>query len=138
MLVALGFFEIDGRQIGLTPAGREFAETGDVEVVRDALRRRIVGITQLLGELEQGPRTMEQLQQVLSEFGLAWETNAQLGRRLHWLESVELVGVTKRANHLVNAGPPLLQSQPTRPSALKPKPLTEPVPSRAKSRTCKE
>ena len=61
------------------------------ELVREALRTRVVGVKELLAELEDGSRTMEQLQQVLTELGLAWETNAQVGWRLHWLESVGLV-----------------------------------------------
>ena len=44
VLVALGFVEIDGGQISLTPTGRDFVETQNIETVRDALRRRIVGI----------------------------------------------------------------------------------------------
>jgi hypothetical protein len=91
VLVALGFVEPGGGQVSLTPAGREFIEKHDVELVREVLRTRIVGIKELLEELAKGPRTMEQLQQVLGEVGLAWETNAQLGWRLHWLESVGLV-----------------------------------------------
>ena len=53
-----------------------------------------MGVKELLDELAKGPRTMEQLQQVLAEVGLAWETNAQLGWRLHWLESVGLIIAT--------------------------------------------
>ena len=45
---------------------------------------------------------MEQLQQVLSELGLAWETNAQVGWRLHWLESVALVSASAGLFHLAN------------------------------------
>jgi restriction system protein len=90
VLVALGFVEVSSGQISLTPAGRAFIETHDVELVREALRERVVGVKELLAELEQGHRTMEQLQQVLADVGLAWETNAQLGWRLHWLESVGL------------------------------------------------
>jgi restriction system protein len=91
VLVALGFVEVSGGQVSLTPIGREFVETNDVELVCEALRTRVVGVKELLDELENGPRTMEQLQEVLAEVGLAWETNAQLGWRLHWLESVGLV-----------------------------------------------
>jgi hypothetical protein len=91
VLVALGFIELGGGQVSLTPTGREFVETRNVELVREALRTRVVGVKELLAELEDGPRTMEQLQQVLTELGLAWETNAQVGWRLHWLESVGLV-----------------------------------------------
>jgi restriction system protein len=91
VLVALGFIELSGGQISLTPVGRSFVEFHDVELVRKALADRVVGVNELLEELERGPRTMEQLQQVLAEVGLAWETNAQLRWRLHWLESVGLV-----------------------------------------------
>lgn len=91
VLVALGFVEISNGQIALTPLGRAFAETHDVELVREALRARVVGVKELLDELSQGPRTIEDLQHVLADVGLAWETNAQLGWRLHWLESVNLV-----------------------------------------------
>jgi hypothetical protein len=91
VLVALGFIEVSSGQISLTPAGRKFVETHDVELVRAALRERVVGVKELLAELVEGPRTMEELQQVLADVGLAWETNAQLGWRLHWLESVGLV-----------------------------------------------
>jgi hypothetical protein len=91
VLVALGFVEVNNGQIALTPLGRAFAETHDVELVREALRARIVGVEELLDELSQGPRTMQDLQSILADVGLAWETNAQLGWRLHWLESVELV-----------------------------------------------
>jgi hypothetical protein len=91
VLVALGFVELSGGQVSLTPAGRDFVETRDIELVREALRVRVVGVNELLAELENGPRTMEQLQQVLTELGLAWETNSQVGWRLHWLESAELV-----------------------------------------------
>jgi Restriction endonuclease/HB1, ASXL, restriction endonuclease HTH domain len=101
VLVALGFVELTSGQISLTPAGREFVETQDIELVREALRVRVVGVQELLDELAQGARTMEQLQQVLGKVGLAWETNAQLGWRLHWLESVELVAADNGKYQLV-------------------------------------
>lgn len=91
VLVALGFLELTGGQVTLTPAGRKFTESHDVELVREALRTRILGVNDLLDELAKGRRTMQQLQHVLAELGLAWETNAQLAWRLHWLESVGLV-----------------------------------------------
>jgi C-terminal AAA-associated domain len=108
VLVALGFVELTSGQISLTPAGREFVETQDIELVREALRARVVGVQELLDELAQGARTMEQLQQVLGEVGLAWETNAQLGWRLHWLESVELVAADNGKYQLVQ---PVLPSE---------------------------
>jgi hypothetical protein len=91
VLVALGFIELGSGQISLTPTGREFVRTRDVEFVREALRTRVVGVSELISELGDGPRTLQQLQQVLTDLGLAWETNAQVGWRLHWLESVGLV-----------------------------------------------
>jgi hypothetical protein len=94
VLVALGFVEVSSGQISLTPSGREFVESHDLHVVREALRMRIVGVKELLDELKDGQRTMTQLQEVLAEVGLAWETNAQLGWRLHWLESAGLVAAT--------------------------------------------
>jgi hypothetical protein len=100
VLVALGFIELSAGQVSLTPAGREFAEQRDVRLVHDALEARIVGVKELLAELEDGPRTMEQLQQVLSELGLAWETNAQVVWRLHWLESIGLVVARDGSFHL--------------------------------------
>jgi restriction system protein len=101
VLVALGFVEVSSGQISLTPGGRAFVETKDVELVRAALRERVVGVKELLAELEKGSRTMEQLQQVLTDLGLAWETNAQLGWRLHWLESVGLVSADEGVFRLV-------------------------------------
>jgi hypothetical protein len=83
VLVALGLIELGSGQISLTPAGREFVEIHDVELVCGALRTRIVGVKELLEELQRGQRTMEQLQEVMGEVGLAWETNSQLGWRLH-------------------------------------------------------
>jgi hypothetical protein len=44
VLVALGFVEVNGGQVSLTPTGREFVETDDVELVREALRTRVVGV----------------------------------------------------------------------------------------------
>jgi hypothetical protein len=105
VLVALGFVEVSSGQISLTPAGREFVDTHDAGLVREALRMRIVGVKELLDELEHGPRTIEQLQQVLNEVGLAWETNAQLGWRLHWLESVGAVTVDDGEFRLVTPSP---------------------------------
>jgi hypothetical protein len=43
---------------------------------------------------------------VLSEVGLAWETNAQLGWRLHWLESVRLVVSDNGKYQLAQPSPP--------------------------------
>jgi hypothetical protein len=107
VLVALGFVEAIGGQISMTPAGREFVETHEIGLVREALRNRVVGVKELLDELGDGARTMEELQQVLSGVGLAWETNAQLGWRLHWLESVGLVagehGHYKLIEHVTEA-----------------------------------
>jgi len=91
VLVALGFIDLSGGQVSLTPAGREFVDERDIELVRQALCARIVGVKELLAELEDGPRTTEQLQQLLGDLALAWETNAQVGWRLHWLESVKLI-----------------------------------------------
>jgi len=101
VLVALGFIEIDGGRINLTPSGRDFAETRDVEIVRSALRNRIVGITEMLTEFQNGPRTKEQLQRVLTTLGLAWETSSQVGWRIHWLESVGLIVGDDGKYHLV-------------------------------------
>jgi len=106
VLVALGFVEVSSGRVSLTPAGREFVETRDAELVRSALRTRIVGVRELIDELERGPRTVEQLQQVLNELGLAWETNAQLGWRLHWLESVGAVTVDGGEFRIVTPNPP--------------------------------
>jgi hypothetical protein len=103
VLVALGFVEVDSGQISLTPAGRQFVDTHDVELVRAALRERVVGVNEVLDALEQEPRTMDELQAVLGEAGLAWETKAQLGWRLHWLESVGLVASENGKYQLVEA-----------------------------------
>jgi Restriction endonuclease/HB1, ASXL, restriction endonuclease HTH domain len=105
VLVALGFVEQAGGQVGLTPVGRAFVENNDVELVRTALTSRIVGVSELLAALEDGAKTMEELQQVLAELGLAWETNAQVGWRLHWLESVGLVSATNGAYELAAREP---------------------------------
>jgi restriction system protein len=110
VLVALGFVEVDSGQMGLTPVGRQFVETRDVELVRDALRERVVGVKELLDALEQGPRTMDELQAVLAEAGLAWETKAQLGWRLHWLESVGLVGTENGKFALISEGTPAIHA----------------------------
>ena len=59
--------------------------------MRDALRARILGVKELVAELEGGSRTAGQLRQLLAALGLAWEANAQVSSRLHWLESVALV-----------------------------------------------
>jgi len=50
------------------------------------------------------PRTMEELQEVLAEAGLAWETNLQVGWRLHWLESAGLVGAVDGKYELIASG----------------------------------
>jgi hypothetical protein len=105
VLVALGLIELGSGQISLTPAGREFVEIHDVELVCEALRTRIVGVKELLEELQRGQRTMEQLQEVMGEVGLAWETNSQLGWRLHWLESVGLVAAENGKYGLVSPSP---------------------------------
>lgn len=68
---------------------------------------------ELLAELDDGPRTMEQLQQVLSELGLAWETNAQVGWRLHWLESVGLVFASGGRFQLVAEEPLTIPATPS-------------------------
>jgi hypothetical protein len=91
VLVALGFVEVEGGRLNLTPSGRAFAETRDVAIVRDALRSRILGIQELLGELAHGARTTDELQDVLTQLGMAWETTSQLGWRIHWLESADIV-----------------------------------------------
>lgn len=113
VLVALGFIELASGQVSLTPAGREFVETRDIRLVHEALRARIVGVRELLAELDDGPRTMQELQQVLSELGLAWETNAQVGWRLHWLESVGLVFASDGRFRLVVEELPTSAAQPT-------------------------
>jgi hypothetical protein len=113
VLVALGFVEVDSGQISLTPAGRQFVETHDVELVRAALRERVVGVNEVLDALEQEPRTMDELQAVLAEAGLAWETKAQLGWRLHWLESVGLVAIENGNYRLVEVSSLEAQSSPS-------------------------
>jgi hypothetical protein len=113
VLVALGFIELSNGQLSLTPAGREFIEEGDVALVCEALLARVVGVKELLVSLESGPRTMEELQQVLSELGLAWETNAQVGWRLHWLESVGPVLATEGRYELAAVEPSGIQGGPS-------------------------
>lgn len=100
VLVALGLVEIDAGRLSLTPTGRAFSETHDVGIVREALRSRIVGIAELLSELSDGSRTADQLQGMLTSIGLHWETTAQIGWRLHWLESAGLIAFEDGQYHL--------------------------------------
>jgi restriction system protein len=104
VLVALGFADVDSGQVSLTPVGRQFVETQDVGLVRDALRDRVVGVTEVLDALAERPRTMEELQEVLAQAGLVWETNVQVGWRLHWLESAGLVTTADGTYELVSPG----------------------------------
>jgi restriction system protein len=107
VLVALGLVAVEGDRLNLTPSGRTFAETRDVETVRDALRTRVVGIEEMVDELAQGARTSEELQGVLVQLGMAWETTSQLDWRLHWLESAGLIRQRGDGRYeLVGAGRP--------------------------------
>lgn len=100
VLVALGFVELDNDTISLTPTGRQFVDTHDIQIVRSALSERVIGIAELLDELAQGPRTLDELQQVVVRLGMPWETTAQVGWRIHWLESAGLVESVDGAFHL--------------------------------------
>jgi len=88
---SLGFLECGNGWVGATSTGAKFVDTGDGELVRDALFERIAGVWELCELLREEPRRIGLLLPAMQELGFGWQTDKQLRYRLRWLEEVGLV-----------------------------------------------
>ena len=97
VVIDLGFAETSRGRISITPDGRRFRRSGSPKIVRDALRKRIAGIDELIDELKTEPDRIGLLLPRMQGRGFAWTTTSQVRYRLRWLEEVGMVTQEGRA-----------------------------------------
>lgn len=93
----------------LTRQASRWHETEDDGILIGLLHSRIQFVGELLAELQDQPRSSEELRQVAKNFGLNWDTKAQVQRRRGWLQSAKLIEPTDRGRlAITDAGRDLL------------------------------
>jgi repressor of nif and glnA expression len=88
VLNTLGFVEVVGRSVYLTPEGRKELAKPNRARVRQALLGRVAGCTELLEALGKRPLRMAGAAEHLRAAGFRWSTQTQVRYRLRWLEEV--------------------------------------------------
>ena len=89
VLRSLDLVELEGDQIKLTAEGAAYLENPSASELLAIARRNVAGFDELLDGLAQGPMTTAELLTLLrGRLGVTWETDAQVGYRLGWLENM--------------------------------------------------
>lgn len=88
---ALGFIEIVGNSVYLTPQGNAYLSHPSSDTVRVALLQNIEGCVTLAEILVQRPSRIGRLLAEMRAAGHTWTTDSQVRYRLRWLEEVGAV-----------------------------------------------
>lgn len=100
VLVALGFADIQGNSIFLTPEGREFLSTHDPAILRSALLRRIYGAEELLRVLRETKPAKADILGLLQGANVSRITPTQATRLVEWFL---LSGLARKAGERIVA-----------------------------------
>ena len=85
VLVTLGFAEIVHGRLVPTAAGKAFARTGDLALLRMALVDRVYGIRELIETVAKRPMAYPELREILEVDGVAWNNAMAVRYRVWWL-----------------------------------------------------
>jgi len=95
--IDLGMLELHRNHVTATADGVRFAKTRDARIVEAALRSKIAGVDELLGELAAEPARIGELLPRMKSKGFNWTGLSQVRYRLRWLQEVGLVTAEGRA-----------------------------------------
>ena len=89
VLRSFGLIETSGESLGLTVVGSDYLSDTTSEALLAVMRSHAAGFDEIIDLLRPAPRTAAELLQGLRDhLGVTWETDAQVGFRLGWLENV--------------------------------------------------
>ena len=102
----LGFIDIEGRLVHLTPAGHGALAGQLQDLLGPALMERVSACHEVIEILRVRPHRIGRLRKLLAEEGFDWGTDAQLRYRLRWLEEAGIVSRIGQAAPMygVNSG----------------------------------
>jgi len=104
----LGFLQETGGRLKTTAQGRQFLTTGDLKLVLETLRKRVLGFDEALSILSEG-RRLDLLQfhkELVERCKVSWEKPHQAMYRLNWLASLGYVDKEHGKYHLTERPPP--------------------------------
>ena len=86
-----GVLEFSASQIRLSEHASRWYVGSDDGILIGLLHSRLQYFGEMLSELHEGPRSLEELRQAAEKYNLNWDTDNQGHRRRGWLESAKLV-----------------------------------------------
>ncbi len=86
-----GVLESSANQIKLSEHASRWYLASDDGILIGLLHSRLQFLGEMLSELREGPRTLEELRQAAKKYDLNWDTDNQGHIRRGWLESAKLV-----------------------------------------------
>ncbi len=86
-----GVLETLGHQVKLTKLARRWYEALDDEILIGLLHSRLQYFGEMLAELSEEPKSIEELRRAAKKYGLDWDSRTQVNIRRGWLESAKLV-----------------------------------------------
>ncbi len=86
-----GILESSANQIKLSEHASRWYLASDDGILIGLLHSRLQFLGEMLSELCEGPRSLEELRQAAKKYDLNWDTDNQGHRRRGWLESAKLV-----------------------------------------------
>jgi hypothetical protein len=95
VLYSMGLVHFDGERVLLTEPGRALRQDRSRAELRGVLERNILGISELIEILKEGPASLEQAHsQLTARISRDWETTHQTRFRLQWIVAC---GLAKRS-----------------------------------------
>ena len=86
-----GVFELTDGQITLSEHASRWHGEGDEEILIGLLHSRLQFFGEMLSELREGPRSLEEIRLAAKKYNLNWDSDNQGHRRRGWLESAKMV-----------------------------------------------
>lgn len=92
-----GLLEIVGERLSLTADGTAYLESTNSEDLLRLMTLTVAGFQDILKLLEmRGMTSVELLEELRSQLGVEWSTDAQVGWRLGWLENLGVIAQSGR------------------------------------------
>ncbi len=95
VLYGLRLVRFSDDRILISEQGEALIISRSPEDLAPILETRVLGVTELLGWLNEVPMSMDEIRLRMRELGVTWETNAQVKYRLDWLQVAGVVTLTK-------------------------------------------
>lgn len=104
-----GILEPAANQIHLSNHANRWYATSDDGILIGLMHGRLQFFGEMLAELSEEPRSIEELRQVAMKYGLSWDSHGEVDRRRGWLQSAKLIEPTDRGRlAITDAGRDLL------------------------------